>query len=64
VTLTQTEAEAIHETEVAQLVTPSEADWLRFYFYIGTASLHYSLKIALLCREDGRLYVLEPGSRQ
>jgi hypothetical protein len=60
VTLTQTEAEAIHETEFAQLVTPSEAHWLRFY--IDNASLHYSLSIALLRREDGRLYVLESDS--
>ena len=58
VTLTQTEAEAILETEFAQLVTDSEANWLRFY--IDNASLHYSLNIALQRCEDGTLNVLEP----
>ena len=59
VTLTQTEAEAILETEFAQLVTDSEANWLRFY--IDNASLHYSLNIALQRSEDGTLNVLQPG---
>jgi hypothetical protein len=59
VTVTQTEAEAILETEFAQLVTDSEANWLRFY--IDNASLHYSLNIALQRCEDGTLNVLEPG---
>jgi hypothetical protein len=59
VTLTQTEAEAILETEFASLVTDSEANWLRFY--IDNASLHYSLNITLQRCEDGTLNVLEHG---
>ena len=59
VTLTQTEAESILETEFAQLVTHSEANWL--HFYIDHASLHYSLNIALQRSEDGTLNVVEPG---
>jgi hypothetical protein len=59
VTVTQTEAESLLETEFAQLVTHSEASWLRFY--IDNASLHYSLDIAPQRCEDGTLNVLEPG---